>query len=110
MTLARIDQDSPRLPLWMDIFGSDFVPVKSFVPTAIKVDGKTEFAYLLDVGRLTGMQRRRLEQYVAGSRNLSPEEVGDLLCREGMPILSRDVSVTSDEFGLLTSAVETVPL
>ena len=99
-TIAHINPASDRAEVWRKIFGTDKLPIKS--PIAILANipelGRVR-VYLLDVARLSHLQREHLVTHL---RNKNPEvNVEAELELFGMPILADDVGVISDSMFFL---------
>ena len=92
---GRIAESSPRRATWLEVFGTDRVPLLSARPVrATSPIGIREF-YLVDVGELSDEARARVVLYVAKAFRRSPAEVeADLVDGEhGLPVLKEDVTI-----------------
>lgn len=99
-TTATI-KDESRKREWIDILGTDTIPIKSPIPTwASLPDRDDALIYELDLTTLTSEQRGRLVNHIARKFDFSPEEVENRLADEGVPILADDVVVTGYDVGL----------
>ena len=92
---ATIRADSERAEIWRNVFGSETVCIKSFIPSVVSVPGigKTT-AYELDIKLLTAEQRRRLVVSLAERFGYSLTDIERDLDTIGCPILADDVVVT----------------
>lgn len=89
-------QDNSRRLTWLEILGSDSLPVRSYLPEWSEIDGFDEAqpVYFLDLDSLTGEQRERLARHLATRFGLPLVQVRVRLQEHGVPILARDCTVT----------------
>ena len=107
LTTATV-HDEERAPLWRRVFRqpeheSPQVPIVSMVPITVRLpDHDTpQQAYQLDLNAITIRQRMRLVEEIAQAFNLDPADVAAELDDQGVPILARDVTVSSRDQALV---------
>lgn len=87
-----------RKTFWIEVFGSDRVPIESPIGEIAEIPG---FKYpqkvlKLDMKRVTEQQKQKLVAAIAKKFNITEEEVKKDLEEKGMPILDKDVTVSID--------------
>jgi len=95
-----------RAETWQRIFGTDRIPLVSFVPQRGDLPGKPDaLFYMLDLKVITAEQRARLVEVTAKRFRLDPAFVEANLDEIGVPVLADDVHVCSTDRGLFMSLV-----
>lgn len=104
-TLATI-HDPERAAFWGPIF-PDGIPITNIIPTLQNLQGfkEPQPAYMLDLNKITDDQRRKLIGKLARKFHHSFRFVDENLRAFGVPILADQVGVSSNDRGLLMSAV-----
>jgi hypothetical protein len=95
MFTATILKSSPRYRDWIEVLGTDQVPVESPLPHVghFPVIGEKQ-CYAVAVKKLSTMQIDNLVAHMAKRFEVREDEVlADLLGDHGLPILAEDVSV-----------------
>lgn len=86
---------------WLTIYDTDTVPIKSPIPTRTNLPGHPNtLIYELDLDAITANQRQRLVAHTAKRFGYDPAYVEAELDKEGMPILTSDVTVTTRKLEL----------
>lgn len=87
--------DPARKKEFLEIFGSDQVYLRSFIPNTIKVEGvqDPQTAYFLDLDLLSSEQLEKLIKHLAQKFNLSIDFVRNNIQEIGVPVLAQEVSV-----------------
>lgn len=106
---AIISDRSPRRAEWLEVFGSDEVPIINIVsPNKANVLGEIRDVYMLDLDQMTDDQIDRLKKHLSTKFKIPMDEVERDLPQVGVPILAEDVivSVSTDHiFFLLKNTV-----
>jgi len=92
---ARIRHTSPRHPEWVEVFGSDRIPVRAHRHRALfPGKGECDFFFLFLDG-ISRAARRRLVAHLAERFAETPEEVEKLLedPKHGVPVLAEDLEL-----------------
>lgn len=95
---ARIPENSPRRADWIEVFGTEVLPIISPVPVVNDgPTGRREF-YRLDVSRITPQQRQRLVRWLSKRWKLPVHEVEKSVDdpEHGVPLLADDLVVAAD--------------
>lgn len=105
-TIARITHPD-RLRDWQAVFGTDTIPLLSFVGHYATLPGhdQPQLVYGADLSQLTPDQRQLLIIHIATRFGYTPEYVAANLDAVGLPILAADVVVVSDGIGLSPDAM-----
>jgi hypothetical protein len=104
-TTARVTNPE-RAETWQRIFGTDRIPLVSFVPQRGDLPGIPDaLFYMLDLKVITAEQRARLVEVTAERFKLDPAFVEANLDVIGVPVLADDVHVCSTDQGLFMSLV-----
>ena len=100
--------DEGRREFWMDIFGTDTLPVVGVVPQWATVPSREgpQLVYMLDLRAIDGEQRARLVGALAEKFRLPVGEVAGLLDVHGVPVLADDVVLTSSDVGQIVSLLD----
>lgn len=106
-TIARITNPQ-RLRDWMAVFGTDTIPLRSPVPYMAGLPGldDPQLVYDADLTALTPYQRRLLIIHIAMRFSLSIDYVARNLDDMGLPILAEDVTIISNDIGLVLSSMD----
>ena len=83
----------PRAAEWEAIFGTATICVQSPVAVFANVMGEEQLVYFLDLDTLTPNEFARLVEHLAGKFDLPADELPDLICTHGVPILAADCVV-----------------
>lgn len=95
-----------RAEIWRRIYGTDVIPLKSFVPQRGSLPGKPDaLFYEVDTRVITPEQRARLVDYLSEAFNQERSFVENNLDLIGVPVLADDVMVSSTDSGLFYSLV-----
>ena len=100
--------DGKRKAFWMEVFGTDTLPVVGVVPQWATVPSREgpQLVYMLDLRVIGGEQRARLVGALAEKFGLPVEEVAGLLDVHGVPVLADDVVLTSSDVGQIVSLLD----
>lgn len=93
---ARLDSKSPRYASWLEILGTDKVPLLTPGSGQTKLGEETEEVYLLNWPGLDEGQKRRLLDFLAKKFSADLDEIRSELDKNGFPIRASDVSVFFD--------------
>jgi len=87
--------DENRKKQFLEIFGTDTLPIKHYLPMTITVRETKEErdAYFLDLEKITKEQRDKLENYLSNKSGMNKEEVKNELDSIGFPILAEGTVV-----------------
>lgn len=94
-TEAIISKSSPRYNEWLEVFGTDRIPLVSPIPYTGSAPGisKAQF-YKLDTAALTEDQRIRFVAHISKKFQMSEDLVwGEITSDNPIPILADDVTV-----------------
>ena len=97
-TEAVISKSSPRYNEWLEVFGTDRIPLVSPIPYTGSAPGvsKAEF-YKLDAASLTKDQRGRFVAHISKKFHVSEDLVWhEITSGSPIPILADDVTVALD--------------
>ena len=97
-TEAIISKSSPRYNEWLEVFGTDRIPLVSPIPYTGSVPGisKAEF-YKLDPSSLTEDQLMRFVAHISKKFHVSEDLVWhEITSGSPIPILADDVTVALD--------------
>ena len=87
-------EKSKRFEDFVQVFGSNLVPLQSGLPHLATLPGRgAEAVYLLDLGELTIAQFERLCDFLSERFGTPRDLVPDILREEGMPVLAQDLVV-----------------
>jgi hypothetical protein len=91
---ASLNRLSPRYKTWLDILGSEEVPLSSAssFPADLATERRVE-VYRLNMSKLTTEQRCRLVEWIQRNFGDSPTEIEHELNTNGVPIRAADVTV-----------------
>jgi hypothetical protein len=104
-TTARVT-DPERRHFWHQIFDTDCIPIRSFMPSRANLPGHPDaLIYELDLRVITAEQRQRLCAALADKFELPESVVTVMLDDHGVPILADHVSVSSTDSALFFGAV-----
>jgi hypothetical protein len=94
---ASLNPAGPNYQTWLEIFGSNQVPLKNprDVKATLEGEGQAD-VYLLDIEALTLPQRARLWSKVAAKFGVPIYEVQAEVKKKGFPIRAADVIVSFD--------------
>lgn len=108
MTTTGKITNPQRLQDWQTVFGTDEVQIISPFPHLAHLPGhdQPQLVYMADLTKLTADQRQRLIAHIAVRFGVPVDIVARDLDRVGLPILADDVTVVSDNLGLLLSAMD----
>ncbi len=96
---CKILPQSPRRDTWIQVFGTDELPIVSPLPVlGTGPDGAEAEFYKIDVARLTDAQRRSMVRFLAARWKIPVDQVVQTMKdpQHGVPILAIDVSVAID--------------
>ncbi len=89
-----IIHDPERRKLFVDLFGTNVVCVRSFIPLPAQLPGIGEgMVYELDMQEINAEQRARLTAHIAGRFSLPLGEVERELEQFGCPILAEGTTL-----------------
>jgi hypothetical protein len=108
MTTTATIHDPERREFWLAVLGTDTVPIRSIVPTRAGLpDRPASYVYVLDVAKLTDQQRTDLLAALCQKFNTPNDEAARREFYEnGVAIPIGDVSASTDELGLILSAID----
>lgn len=100
---ASINPSSPRHYVWVRVFGSGTIPIKSAYPAPCRFpDLGIVNVYWLDIDRLSPNEISQLCEHLAERfPRVATGDVEAKLRRDGCPILADDVSVMSNDLHFL---------
>lgn len=92
---ATLLSSSPRFGKWRWVFErSTDIPITDWMPVVVDLPGRPDSCvYMLDMVRVTIMQRCRLIEYLSGENHVPHEDVRAELDAAGCPILAIDLVV-----------------
>lgn len=98
MMHAKISPTSPRRQTWLEVFGSDTVPVLSCEAVLMHGPDGDRRCYQLDVNKLKMGDYLRVARYLSNRWKLPPDEVTRLMRDpdHGVPIDAQDVTIEAD--------------
>lgn len=86
--------DPERRSAWVDILGTDEIPVLSPIPFIANLpDKENALCYEVNIKALNSDQLTRLILHLADKFDLDTEDVRRSIANEGVPILANDVTV-----------------
>ncbi|HEC92902.1 MAG TPA: hypothetical protein ENI51_07940 [Candidatus Atribacteria bacterium] len=86
-------KDKERKKEFLKVFGTDTINIISPIPQIIKVNGKLEKAYFLDLNLISKKQKENLISHLSEKFSLDYDYVRDNLDKIGVPILDKDCIV-----------------
>lgn len=93
--VATIREGSPRYQEWLEVMGTNTIPLKSPIPRLTRLPGIGEVHVLvIDLALLTEGQRARMIKHLAAKFGIDEQEIASSLDHGGVPILDEDVIVT----------------
>lgn len=106
-TIAKIINPQRRQD-WLVVFGTDEVCLVSPVPQLAGLPGLpgSQLVYMADLTKLDADQRQRLITFIAARFQVPADVVARDLDTVGLPVLASDVTITSNDVGLLLTAVD----
>ncbi len=105
LTTARTDNPE-RKKFWLEVIGSECVPILSIIPTWADLPGLgSAMVYLLDVAALPKEKQERLVAALAARFGLTIDEERTELAK-GVPILADDVEVMTCDRGLMADLMD----
>lgn len=94
---ATLSLRSPRYQTWLDILGTNEVPLKSARLHAADLGPEKDVeVYLLDLAKFDQGQRWRLIEWIGSKFGASRGEIEGELDQVGFPIRAEDVTVAFD--------------
>jgi hypothetical protein len=100
-TIGHLDPKSDRAEMWLEVYGSLEVPLKS--PIAKQgmfpdpIDGsKLHYYYEVDLKQLTPEQLDKAAEIIGRRFGIPAQEIRQDIERQGIPVLADDVSVSFD--------------
>lgn len=92
--IAKIAPNNERYQEWIDVMGTNEIPITLPIPTQGSAPGIDEgLFYMIDLHEITSEQRRRMIKHIARKFAVDEEEVRRTLDDVGCPILDKDVTV-----------------
>lgn len=93
--IATIREGSPRYQEWLNVMGSNDIPLKLPIPGVTDLPSRGEsHVFAMDLAALTEEQRKRLIQHIAREFEIDEIEVASTLDEVGCPILDEDITIT----------------
>lgn len=91
---TAIITDEEKKKAFETIFGKAEVPITSYLPTKVNIEGKGGVdAYMLDFTRVTPEQRSKLVDHLATQFKVDRAKLSTSLEKWGMPILANQCTV-----------------
>ncbi|TXH52960.1 MAG: hypothetical protein E6Q97_14135 [Desulfurellales bacterium] len=106
-TIAKITNPERRRD-WLVVFGTDEVQLVSPIPQLASLPGLdgSQVVYMADLTKLDADQRGRLITFIAARFHVPADVVARDLDTVGLPILGGDVTIISNDIGLVLSSVD----
>lgn len=94
MLEAVILESSPRHKEWLEVFGTNRVPITGWMNADVL--GVKQEVYRLDVASLSQEQLDRLAEHLARKFSQPLAQVRESILQDGVPIVAKDVYVPID--------------
>lgn len=96
--VAEVAPTSPRHALWMRLFGTNRLPIRSRQWESIGEPGKKkERVYLLDIDRLNSEQRVAMAIYMASRLKITVAQACAIMSGPGVPIACKGATLVENE-------------
>lgn len=95
---------------WMEILGTDTLPIKSILPTYVVLPG-FEFmqaVYFLDVDFLEENEIDALKSFLAKKFDIDLKDVNVLFDEHGVPIRAADCTVATSDIAFLFNMIDDI--
>lgn len=107
MTTFATVHDEERRAFWLEVLGSDTLPIVSPIGRYVNLPGKpNSYTYKLDVDQLEEADQVKLVKMLAAKFGLDEMRAWNEVAENGVPVLAEDVTVTCDDIGLLLSMMD----